>query len=864
MTWIIFWQVLDCQFVNWDDDKYVVENSPVKAGITWDGLRWALVTGHASNWHPATWVSHMLDCELWGLRPKGHHVGNLLLHALNTALLFGLLRQMTGTFWRGALVAALFAWHPLHVESVAWISERKDLLSTFFWLLSAGSYVGYVRSRTTNRRRSKVYYAASLLFYVAGLASKPMLVTLPFLLLLLDYWPLDRIRLKLVADQQTWNLVREKWPFFVLSLAACVVTFAVQHAGGAVASFTVVPFWMRGFNAMVSYVSYLDKMVWPFDLCALYPYPTDLRLGTAAGAVTLLLGVSILAVRWRDRQPQLLVGWFWFVGTLVPVIGLVQVGEQAMADRYTYVPLVGVFIMIAWSLGSWVAAVPRMKPVVIIGALVVLGWCAHLTREQVRYWQDGVTLFTRVIAVTENNATAHNVLGLALAEKDPAEAIPHYKTALQINPQYGLAHNNLGVAFSRLGQRADAIRHFEAAIQLNPNDPEPHFNLANAFNPGFTEEPTNVPARTLTPADLAIAEEHYRYALRLAPDHIKTHLNLGNLKAAQNDFPSAITHYQHALRIDRTSWAAQFNLANALARSGQPQQAVSLLTRLREQHPENLQIQLRLANLLAGEGKYDQAVAAYQIVLALEPERFSAWNDLGSALARSGRLDEAKMAYTRAIELYPDYVEAHLNLGSLRFRETKFDEAAAEFNRALKLAPQNNIAHHQLALVYMKLNKLDQAMPHFTEAVRLQPTRIEVRLDLALALARVGNYAQASAQYEAALELKPDSVPAMNNLAWLLATAPQSEARNGQKAVTLAQRACELTQQNDPTMLGTLDAAYAEAGDFDNAFETATRAYQLAKDSGRTETADAILNRLKLYREKKPWHQPLPTVEQQP
>jgi len=351
VTLMVYLQSTNHDFVSYDDVSYVTENPNIKAGITLEGILWAFTSGHAANWHPLTWISHMLDCELYGLNPTGHHWTNIQIHVANTILLFLVLSWMTGALWQSSLVAALFAVHPLHVESVVWVAERKDVLCTLFWILSMWAYAGYVRYST------KIHYVSSIILFTFGLMAKPMIVTLPFVFLLLDYWPLKRfqsgqsghgkiLQQRLVALGLVW----EKIPFFILSAASSVATYIVQQSGGAVKHLDAIPFHARIGNAMVSYASYIGKMIWPINLAVFYPFPETIPLWQAAGAGVLLASVTVLVFRAACSKPYLAVGWLWYIGTLVPVIGLVQVGSQSMADRYTYIPLIGLFIIVVWGL----------------------------------------------------------------------------------------------------------------------------------------------------------------------------------------------------------------------------------------------------------------------------------------------------------------------------------------------------------------------------------------------------------------------------------------------------------------------------------------------------------------------------------
>lgn len=476
ITLALYWPVTGFDFVNYDDPDYVTNNPAVQHGINAASVRWAFTTDHASNWHPLTWLSHMADYALYGLNPQGHHRTNLLIHAANGVLLFLLLWQLTGSQWRSALVAALFAWHPLHVESVAWVSERKDLLCAFFWLLTMMAYVRYAR------KGSWVFYFLTLFFFTLGLLSKPMIVTLPFALLLLDYWPLER--------KGATKLVVEKIPFLALAVMECVVTVWAQKSANSVVSLAVLPFPVRVTNAVVSYVFYLWKLIWPADLALPYSYSHIWTFWEAAGAVVCLLLISALAVLLRRKKPYLTVGWLWYLGTLLPVIGLTQVGIQPMADRYSYIPSIGIFVMLIWSIPNAWAAWPR--PGLVFGAVTagVLIFLMTGTEVQLQYWRNSVTLMTHTLSVTHNNILAEYNLGEALARQgDETNAIIHYKDALAIEPNrveaaYNTqkqAHYNLGLIYFQHHQWPEAEEQFRACVKDSPDLSRAHYNLGAVF-----------------------------------------------------------------------------------------------------------------------------------------------------------------------------------------------------------------------------------------------------------------------------------------------------------------------------------------------------------------------------------------------
>jgi tetratricopeptide (TPR) repeat protein len=569
MVFLVYGQVVTHDFVNYDDTVYITENPVVQEGLNRENVVWAFTTTAAANWHPLTWLSHLLDVELFGLEARYHLLGNVLLHAVNSCLLFLLLRRMTGAVWRSALVAALFAVHPLHVESVAWISERKDVLSTLFWMLTMGAYVSYTRKTKAGS------YILVVLCLTAGLLAKAMLVTLPFLLLLLDFWPLGR-----------WGRVRpalllaEKVPLMALSVGLSALTLVAQHRGGAVKSDQAFPLLQRLANAPVSYVTYLAKTVWPADLAVLYPHPGgSLPSWKVIASALLIAAVTAAAISVARKMPWVGVGWFWYLGTLVPVIGVIQVGTQAMADRYTYVPLVGVFIAAAWSLPTPSEGGSFRKAGAAGILTLVLGSLGVAAAVQVSFWKNSIVLMQRAIEVSPRNSVAHNHLGIALREEGRVEeAIAHYREALRINPGHvnaaynlglalldqgreeeaaaytrralritpddGDAHENLGVALARLGEMDEAIRHLEDAIRLDPGNSIFRNNLAlalvDAGRTGGGAILKNLGARPDVRADVHYragmihlerddidgAQEYFREALAIDPGHSRADAEL--------------------------------------------------------------------------------------------------------------------------------------------------------------------------------------------------------------------------------------------------------------------------------------------------------------------------------------------------
>lgn len=588
-TLAVFSPVAQHQFINYDDPDYVTENPRVQNGLSLANVKWAFQTGHASNWHPITWLSHMLDCQFFGLRPGAHHLVNVVFHAMNTVLVFLLWRGLTGAVWRSAIVAALFGLHPLHVESVAWISERKDVLSACFGLLTLLAYARYAKRNQEAKPKPTVWYGLALVCFALGLMSKPMLVTLPFVLLLLDFWPLERLRgLNFShARSKLFPLVFEKTPFLLLSLASSVITFLVQREGGAVqADF---PFGVRLANALVSCARYLGGMFWPQKMSVLYPHPGVWPSAMVLAAFVLVLGIFVPALLGARKRPHLIVGWLWFCGMLVPVIGLVQVGVQSMADRYTYLPSIGLFVMLVWFGNELVSRFPQRATLLKLASATVLIVLTATTWRQLRHWRNTETLFRHAIGVTQNNYVAHSVLGLYLSDQGRTdEAVKHYQMALHINPAYADAHNNIGLELAMRGRLDEAIGYFRDAVRLNPRLASAHGNLGLAL---------------AGQRKLAEAIVEYETSLRLKPDDARVRSNFAMTLADLGRVTEAIAQYQTALALMPNSPEIHCNLGITLANQGQREAAAAQFVEALRLKPDYTQAQQRLRQLSPAQSK---------------------------------------------------------------------------------------------------------------------------------------------------------------------------------------------------------------------------------------------------------------------
>jgi tetratricopeptide (TPR) repeat protein len=655
---IPYQQVINFDFVGYDDNLYVTENLNVQKGLTIEGLIWAFTTFHSANWHPLTWLSHMLDCELYGLNPMGHHCSSLQIHIANTLLLFFILQYMTGALWKSAFVAALFALHPLHVESVAWVAERKDVLSTFFGLLSIAAYYRYVKNPRI------INYLLIILLLGLGLLSKPMLVTLPFVCLLLDLWPLQRFKFhknytgvfEPSGFKAVLRLIWEKIPLFTLVAVASMLTFIAQQSSGAVKSLESFSLKVRIANAFVSYVSYVLKTIWPSDLAVFYPHPGDTLPGwKIIGAALLVAAAIFLSIRALKRYPYIPVGLFWYLGTLVPVIGLVQVGDQTMADRYTYIPLIGLFIIALWGISELLNKWQYQKIFLGISAVIILSALTVCTFSQASHWRNGITLFENAVKVTGNNYIAQNNLGTELIPVDIDKAISHYKAALKINPDYAMALYNLGNVLEKKGNIDEAI-------------------------------------------------DHYFKALRIEPDYAEAHNNLGTVLTKKGNYDEAILHFKKALKINSQLIKARNNLANLLFLQGKPDEAISHYNEILKSNPEYADAHYNLAYVMSSQGKLDEAVLHYKEAIRINPQYAKAHYHLGKMLMNQKKMKEAMFHFAETIRISPDYVEGYNQIGIILAEQGKYKKAKVFFLKAVQIKPKYTEARKNIAILEKNLS----------------------------------------------------------------------------------------------------------------------------------------------------------------
>jgi len=625
MTLLVYSQVHNFKFIYFDDGGYVFNNPNVHVPISLKSIFWAFTTTQVANWHPLTWLSHMLDFQLYGMNAGGHHLTSLFIHLANTVLLFLVLEKMTGGLWQSALVAALFALHPLHVESVAWISERKDVLSALFWILTLRAYLYYVEHPVILR------YLLVLLTFLLGLMAKPMLVTLPFVLLLLDFWPLARFSYEGGGDgpggpvppghnrAKFFSLIFEKVPFLLLSAASSVVTFYAQQSTGAVNQ--ILSLVSRISNALVSYIAYLGKMFWPQHLSFFYIYSMQLPIWQTVGT-GLMLALISLGVFWKwNRYPYLTIGWLWYLGTLIPVIGLIQVGSQSMADRYTYIPFIGLFIMIAWGLPDLLSRFPYRKTALWLMAGIFLTVLMILSWVQVGYWKNSIVLFQHALKMNAGNYKAHDMLGFTLLEQGKLDqAMFHFREAIKRKPNYGSAYNNLGVALEKKGKLKEATAQYLEALKVQPGLSETHYNLGIIM---------------IGQGKLETAISYFQAALRINKKYAEAYNNLGVVFLTQGRMAEAIIRFSEALRLKPFFAEAHYNLGTALSRIG----------------------------------RIDEAIEHFEDALKIQPKYFEAYNNLGWAQARKGKVKEAVASFQQALLIKPAFDEARKNLEKMLQRK---------------------------------------------------------------------------------------------------------------------------------------------------------------------------------------------------
>ncbi|MBX3413003.1 MAG: tetratricopeptide repeat protein [Pirellulales bacterium] len=825
LTAIGYYQVAWNDWVGYDDAVYVTQNPTVRKGLTWESFRWSWVSTRGANWHPLTMLSHMTDVTLFGLWAGGHYLTNLAFHLANVVLLYFGLQYLVRSGprvaeepigaadaalpWKAAFVAAMFAIHPLHVESVAWVAERKDVLSTFFFLLALLAYGWYTRRPSFGRM------ALVTMLMALGLLAKPMLVTLPAVLLLLDYWPLGRLSLDGNRWRGSWRrLVLEKAPLFFLSALSSIITYKVQNTSGAVRHFTHLTIDDRIANCLMAYAGYLGQMVWPLKLAAFYPHPGKYLLTRpeylvkSSVALVVIVAATALAVWLRRTRPYLAVGWFWYLGTLVPVIGIVQVGSQSMADRYTYIPLIGIFVAVAWGVPDLLARVPAHRAVVALAAFGSVVACTWLTWHQVQTWKSDYALWSNVLKVVGDDPHAHCGVATPLANAGKLdEAYEHCKKALALdsNDPFVL-HCYAAVMYEKEDYEA-SLEYFNLTIQRNPNKALAYSGRAAAY-------------RKLN--RLQDAAEDYRRAAQLEPNEGIFYLELGRVNLDLKRYPMAEQAFERAI----------------------------------ECNPEDADSYAGLGNLHARLGHKEKAIALYRRVLEIAPNSHEIREYLAGLLLETGQTKEASDEYARLAERQPASADYASNLARAALESKQFDLAVEKYREATRLEPA--VAQHQLGLAAALARQgrdLDAAIEACQVALAIDAESTSAYYQLAEIHSRQNDWEAAAADYEAVLRIKPDSLDAANNLAWLLATHDDAAPQSSRRAVELAEQICTATEQKDHSYLDTLAAAYAQAGRFEDAVRTARLAVERARAARQEAMAEQINSRLRLYEAGQPFRE---------
>jgi tetratricopeptide (TPR) repeat protein len=713
------------QFLTLDDPVYVSENRHVEAGLSFENVVWAFQVNTAGNWHPLTLLSHMLDCQIYGLRPWGHHLTNILLHAANSVLIFLVLTSMTGAVWRSACVAALFAAHPAHVESVAWVAERKDVLSSFFCLLAMWAYVRYAeefkvqpafaRASSGKSSRFKVFYGLCLVLFALALMAKPMAVTLPFVLLLLDFWPLERVR---GFDWPSWRrLALEKWPLLALSAIWCGIAIWAQRVGQAVASVDELSVSERINHALIAYLDYVRVLVFPWHLSAFYPYQhhEPLLWGVAAGAVLALM--TWLTLAGSRRRPYLAMGWLWFLGMLVPVIGLVQVGGQGWADRYVYLPSIGFFVIVVWAGAEWAARHPSVKLLVplLAAALVAATWV------EVHYWKDTRTLFGRAMQVTVNNYVAMTLVGTAEQEQGELDAaIELFRQTVACKPKYPEAHFFLGRALEKKGQTAEAMSEYHEALRLQPTFDTAHimFGLLLAKEKNFDE-----------------AISHYQAAFQADPQSAAAQSDWGLALSQQGRWQESISHFEQALRLDPTLAEAHENLGIAYLQAGRLAEGTTELRAALRMIPGDTETSLNLGQALNQQRQWAEAAELLKPLAFSQPTNFSVQFQYGLDLENLGQTRDAMRQYAAALRLHPDFPDALQHSAWIAATDARPElrngtQAVEMAARACELTGQKSSSMLlTLAAAYAEAGRFDDALAIVGKAEELARTQGQKELE---------------------------------------------------------------------------------------------------------------------------------------
>jgi tetratricopeptide (TPR) repeat protein len=696
-------------FVDFDDQIHVVNNPMVPGGLTWGGIKWAFTTSHAGYWCPMTWISFMLDWEIFRGRAGGFHFTNIVLHIANTLLLFWVLRRYTKALWASFFVAALFGLHPLHVESVAWVTERKDVLSTLFWMLTMMAYLRYVERGTAWR------YVIILACFALGLMAKPMVITLPFVLFIMDFWPLKRLWPEEGAGVPIFRLIIEKIPLLILSSASSCATFVAQKIGGSVANSSVFPLGYRVGNALVSYCDYILKMFRPVELAVFYPHPSaGIAIWKIAASAAVLLAITAVVLLLRRRR-YLLTGWLWYLGTLVPVIGLVQVGRQAMADRYTYIPLTGLFIMLVWLAGDITGKWRNRAYLAGLAGSIILGTLGVMAFRQVGYWRDTMSLFTHTAAVTTDNYLAYSSLGTIYAHNGDFErARSNIEKVMKVNVKEIDVLYNVAKCLDMMGRADEAIEYYNRILAITPGETDTYIALAEMESKRGNFER---------------AMAMYREGLRYHPENGDLHGRFGSLLLQTGLVDEAIKELETAVALKADS-AIYANLGMAMSTKGDVDKATKYFNRAIQIDPANAEAHYNLGNTFLAQDLLVKAVGEYEMAIKAKPNYAGAYGNLGVAFAQMGQTDRAIEGFRRAVELDPNNIEAHFNLAMAIAGKGLIDEAVEHMRKVIEFVPQNATAHCRLAEMLLLQGKVEQATAEYEQVLKIDPADENAKVGL--------------------------------------------------------------------------------------------------------------------------------------
>jgi tetratricopeptide (TPR) repeat protein len=839
-SFIVYSRILNNDFVNFDDNEYITVNNHIKSGINQESIKWAFSAVVGGNWHPLTLLSHTVDWSLFGTNASGHHLINLLLHIGSVLFLFFFLNKMTKNLWCSAFAAALFALHPLRVESVAWAAERKDVLSTFFGIASIYAYACYAE----NSKLSK--YFLCLMLFALSLMAKPMLVTLPFVLLLLDYWPLRRWEEEISAPIKSRShligrLLWEKMPFIFLTIISSIVTFEIQNKGGAVTSIEHLPFLERILNAVISYVSYLGKIFRPVDLAVFYPYKHSFLLWQVLVSCFILIGITIFVIYAIKKLPFLFVGWFWYLGTLIPVIGLVQVGWQATADRYTYFPSIGIAIMLAWGIPFLFPREDMRKKILFPAGIACLTILAVLTWRQCGYWKNSIELWTHTLQVTKKNVMAHNNRGTAYHKLGQYQlAIEDYDKAIRMKPDYVEAYFNRGAAYGELGQYQMAIEDFNKAIRMKPDYVEAYYNRGTIYNKlgkyqlaiedfnkaihlkqdyadAYNSRGTiyyNLGQKQLAiedfnkairlKPDFALAYnnrgtiysdlgqyqraiEDYNKAIRLKPDYADTYYNRGTIYNKLGKYQLAIEDFNKAIRLKSDYVLAYYNRGTIYGALSQYQRAIEDLNKAIHLKPDYADAYYNKGTIYYNLGHKQRAIEDFNKAIRLKQDYANAYYSRGTIYGDLGQYQRAIEDYNKAIHLKPNYADAYYNRGNAYAKLGQQQLAIEDFNKAIHLKSDYVLAYYNRGTIYSELGQYQHTIEDLNKAIRLKPDYADAYYNRGTACGVLGQYPQAIEDFNRTIRLKPDYADAYNNRGFVYLNQG-----NNKLGCLDAQKACEL------------------------------------------------------------------------